>query len=76
MATGSSREPRAHLLSQGWKHTRPQMLASGLRSRWRRRASSKRFSPMRLTKPGTCTDAGQALVQRATNMLEHTPASQ
>ena len=33
MATGSSRPPRWHLLSQGWKHTRPQMLASGLRSR-------------------------------------------
>ena len=36
MATGSSRPPRAHLLSQGWKQTRPQMLASGLRSRCRR----------------------------------------
>jgi hypothetical protein len=31
---------------------------------------------MRLTKPGTFTEAGQALEQRAMNMLEHTPASQ
>jgi hypothetical protein len=76
MATAASRDPRWHLLSHGWKHTRPQMLASGLRSRCSLRASSKRFSPMRLTKPGTFTDAGQALLQRAVNIVEQTPASQ
>jgi len=33
IASAPSRDERMHLLSHGWKQTRAQMLASGLRSR-------------------------------------------
>ena len=65
-----------HLLSQGWKQTRAQMLASGLRSRCSLSASSYRCSPTRLTKPGMLTLAGHALEQRALKSVAQTPASQ
>ncbi len=40
MESGSSSVERRHLLSQGWKHTREQIAASGFLSRCRVSASS------------------------------------
>ena len=62
------------MLSQGWKHTREQMAASGFLSRCSASASSKRFSPIRLTKPGTSTPAGHAFWHGARTSSGQTPA--
>ncbi len=74
MDSGSSSVERRHLLSQGWKHTREQMAARGFLSRCSASASSKRFSPIRLTKPGTSTPAGQAFWHGARTSSGQTPA--
>ena len=75
MERGASTWPRLQAVSQGWKQTRPQIAAKGMRSRTSAKASSylpipvRVMYPMALTPAGHCASQGGAPARRMEYVL-------